>query len=78
MRTMIRKIGNSRGVLIPAAMLAQCGIGEEVELKLDRQRIVIEPVLPSRKGWFDGYCAQGDTDAWAEFLPDADSEEWEW
>ncbi|MBS0510356.1 MAG: hypothetical protein JSR42_04095 [Proteobacteria bacterium] len=78
MRTTIRKIGNSRGVLIPATMLAECGIGEDVELKLDGQRIVIEPVVTSRKGWFDGYLEQGDTDAWAELLPDADSEEWEW
>lgn len=78
MRTAVRKIGNSRGVLIPAALLTECGITNEVELRLDGTRIVIEPVKPAREGWFDGYRAKADADAWEGLPADADSGEWEW
>ncbi|MCX5876142.1 MAG: AbrB/MazE/SpoVT family DNA-binding domain-containing protein [Deltaproteobacteria bacterium] len=33
MQTTLRKVGNSRGVLIPAAFLAACGIGTEIEMR---------------------------------------------
>lgn len=78
MRTTLRKIGNSRGVLIPAALLAECGIIDEIELRLEGARIVIEPVKAPRAGWFDGYRAEEDADAWEGLPPDADSGEWEW
>lgn len=78
MRTTLRKIGNSRGVLIPAPLLAECGITDEIDLRLEGAKIVIEPVRPSRPGWYDGYCAEGDTDAWAGLSPEADSGEWVW
>jgi antitoxin MazE len=78
MRTTLRKIGNSRGVLIPAALLAECGIADEIELRLEGTRIVIEPVEPSRAGWFDGYRPEEDEAAWPELDPEADSGEWQW
>ncbi|MFN4063686.1 hypothetical protein GO613_03890 [Azoarcus communis] len=78
MRTTVRKIGNSRGILIPAPLLAECGIADEVEMRLDGARIVIEPVQPSRTGWFDHYRAEADTDAWGTLPVDADAGEWEW
>lgn len=78
MRTPLRKIGNSRGVLIPAALLVECGILDEVEMRLEGARIVIEAAKPSRDGWFDGYRAGEDVDAWDGLPPGADSGEWEW
>jgi antitoxin MazE len=78
MRTTLRKIGNSRGVLIPAALLAECGISDEIELRLEGTRIVIEPVKAPRAGWFDGYRPEDDTDAWEGLPPEAGSGEWEW
>jgi len=44
MRTVLRKVGNSRGVLIPAAFLAECGVGSEIEMRQEGRAIVIEPV----------------------------------
>ena len=34
---------------------------------------------PGRVGWFDGYCAEDDDDAWAGFSPEEekDGELWE-
>ena len=78
MRTTLRKIGNSRGILIPASFLAQFDITDEVELRLEGARIVIEPVKPSRAGWFDGYRPEEDEDAWPETELDTDNEEWQW
>ena len=78
MRTSLRKIGNSRGVLIPAPLLAECGITDEIELRLEGTKIIIEPVAAPRAGWFDGYAPEADVDAWEGLPPDADSEEWSW
>ena len=78
MRTTLRKIGNSNGVLIPAPLLAECGITDEIELHLEGMKIVIEAARPTRAGWFDGYRAQDDVDAWGSLPPDSDSGEWEW
>jgi antitoxin MazE len=49
----MRKIGNSPGVLIAAALRAECGIRDEIELRLEGTRIVIEPVSRGRTGWPD-------------------------
>ncbi|MFW5724049.1 MAG: AbrB/MazE/SpoVT family DNA-binding domain-containing protein [Halochromatium sp.] len=78
MRTTLRRIGNSRGVIIPAALLNECGLSETVELRLDGSRLVIEPVKHRREDWFQGYDAAQDGDAWDDLPPDADAVDWEW
>ncbi len=78
MRVTIRKIGNSRGVIIPAAYLREIGLENEVELTLKEGTIVIEPVRPTpREGWFDDYQAEEDEDAWAGYVSDED-DDWAW
>jgi len=46
MKTAIRKFGNSKGTIIPAALLRQLklDINDEVDAKVENGRIVIEPV----------------------------------
>jgi antitoxin MazE len=80
MRTILRKIGNSRGVLIPAALLAACDIKEEIEMRVENNRLIIESVTPQlRQGWFDGYQAEGDTDAWVKLKETpVEQDEWAW
>ena len=78
MRTHLRKIGNSRGVIIPAALLKECGIDDELELSLEEGALVIKPIKPKREGWFDGYSESQDDNVWQELTPAADSDEWEW
>ncbi|MGD9020938.1 MAG: hypothetical protein PVF46_04020 [Lysobacterales bacterium] len=77
MRSTLRRIGNSRGVLLPASLLAACEIEHEIELSLDGKRIVIEPVGEPRSGWFDDYRAEEDRDAWEGFV-EADDEDGDW
>ena len=57
MHTTLRKIGNSRGVIIPAALLNACGLIETVDLRLEGSRLVIEAVKTPRADWFQGYDA---------------------
>lgn len=79
MKTHLRRIGNSKGVILPAALLAQSGLGDDIELTAEAGRIVITPAVPNRQSWFDGYHAEDDEDAFAELaVTDADSREWEW
>lgn len=78
MRSTLRKIGNSRGVLIPAALLAECGISDQVNMRVEGNSIVIEPLREPREGWFPTPQSAEDVDAWADLPADADSEDWAW
>lgn len=78
MRTSLRKIGNSRGIIIPAALLVAAEIGEEVELRQEAGRLVIEAVKAPRTGWFDGYQPEHDVDVWADLPVDEGTDEWIW
>ena len=79
MKSTIRKIGNSRGVLIPASFLAACKIENEIELLLEDKRIVIVPVHTPRAGWFEGYSPRSNEGVWSEFVEvEGEDEEWEW
>jgi len=87
MLTSMRQIGNSRGVLIPAAFLASCQIEDQVDMQLQNGQIVIKPVRRKlRDGWFVAAAAPSkavlaqeasDAQAWADALV-ADDSEWVW
>ena len=81
MRAVIRKLGNSSGVIIPKFMLAEMGIaaGDQVELSLEEGRIAIAPVKRRpREGWAEAFGEipdLGDDDlAWLEFGNDDDAD----
>ncbi len=38
MKTPLRKVGNSFGVILPRAMLAQAALTDEVEMKVEKGR----------------------------------------
>lgn len=79
MRTHLRKIGNSKGVLIPAAMLAELGVSDEVEIHLEGQRLVVEPIKQPRRQWFNGYDASRDDAVWEDLVEvEAGEDEWQW
>ena len=46
METVIRKYGNSKGVIIPAALLKELAldVNEKIDVKAENGRIIIEPV----------------------------------
>ncbi len=85
MLTAMRQIGNSKGVLIPAAFLASCQIKDQVDIQLQDGQIVIKPVHRTlREGWFSQAASvqattqeHAENQAWAN-APLADDSEWVW
>lgn len=78
MRCHLRQIGNSRGIIIPAALLEACELGEEINLRIEGKTLVIEALQSPRSGWFDGYQQEIDTDEWESFPVDDENTEWVW
>jgi antitoxin MazE len=82
-KTCIIKIGNSQGIRIPKLLLDQTDIGNEVELEVQEDRIVIRSSKSSRDGWeaqFKNMAEQGDDSLLDESvqLTSWDEEGWEW
>jgi antitoxin MazE len=81
-RSKIVKIGNSHGVRIPRAVLEQAGLKDEVEMRVEENRLIIQASRQPRQGWEEQFAVmaeQGD-DAWIdETLPTQwDEDEWTW
>lgn len=51
----IVKIGNSKGIRLPLAVLKQCGIDSKVELEIKDNCIIIKPVIAPRQGWAEAF-----------------------
>ncbi len=84
MRARIVRIGNSRGIRLPKALLDECQLGEVVDLAVEDGVLVVRPVITARAGWDDAFAAMaqaGDDvllDADAPAATDWDASEWEW
>ena len=83
-KTRIIKIGNSQGIRIPKLLLEQTNLGEEVELELQRDQIVVRPAHNARHNWEDEFKAmaeRGDDkllDGDVVIPTVWDDKEWEW
>src|SRR3954471_15750590 len=83
MKTKIIAIGNSQGIRIPKPFLEQTGLGDEVELEVRADELVIRSAKKTRAGWdalFAKMSVAGDdvlldTDVLNERW---DEEEWTW
>jgi antitoxin MazE len=84
MKTNIVRIGNSRGIRIPKAVLEQCHLEDEVELEVRDDHLEVRPATKPRSGWAEAFRRmheQGD-----DALLDKESSlptrwertEWEW
>ena len=81
MLTNIIKIGNSKGVRIPAYALKKCNITEKVDLEIVEGKIILIPIDKPRKGWdekFKSMNANGDDILLIDDTLDADLENWKW
>ena len=50
-RSRIIRIGNSRGIRVPKALLDQAQLAEDVELHAEPGRLVVRAVRRTRAGW---------------------------
>ena len=84
MKSKIVKIGNSRGVRIPKPLIEETGLGDEVEILVEGNRLIIAPADRPRSGWrtafqkmaqmADDVLVDGDVQVETEWEKD----EWEW
>ncbi len=84
MKINVVRIGNSRGIRIPKAVLEQCRLGQTVELEVKKDHLVVRPAGRPRSGWEDAFhrMARQEDDALLDrdsFTPTQwDKTEWEW
>ena len=79
MKTTIRRMGNSQGVIIPKPLLAQVGLEGEAEMVVEKGAIVIrKPKTLAREGWAQASkrigASRGTALAWPEFANEADAD----
>jgi len=60
MRARLIKIGNSQGLRIPKPILEQTGIMDDVEIEVEKNRIIIRPVKNARAGWDEAFKTMGE------------------
>jgi antitoxin MazE len=81
-RSKVVKIGNSRGIRIPRAILEQAGLTGDVEMKVEGNQLIIQASRLPRQGWEERFAAmaeQGDDRLLDEISPSSwDEEEWTW
>ena len=75
------RIGNSRGVRIPKALIAEAGLGEDIELTVRDGAVVVRAANRPRVGWAEAAALmveRGD----GEWIPSAPTAfelgEWGW
>ncbi len=84
MKVNLVKIGNSRGIRIPKPVIEQCGFGEEVEMVVQNNELVIRSSSSVREGWSTAFARMAEyredelLDRVAEAPTGWDEEEWEW
>ena len=83
MRAEIIRIGNSRGLRIPKAVLEQCGMKTTVDLKVKDHSLIVTPYEEVRAGWEK--CFQLMAENKDDTLLDGnslsnswDEDEWQW
>jgi len=83
-KSRIIKMGNSQGVRIPKPILEQLALGEEVELSVRGDQLVIRPGKRPRAGWdeqFQRMAEHGDDrllDEEAMNSTQWDKDDWQW
>ena len=86
MRSNIRKIGNSKGVVIPPAFLSELHLEKDssIDIELSSEGILIKPIKNPREGWeaaFSNAIKNGETpdsDLYDGLSNEFDDTEWKW
>lgn len=58
MHAQVISIGNSKGIRLPATLLRQCNIHNEVELVAGKDEIIIRPVLKAARCDWERHFAE--------------------
>lgn len=83
MKSTIRNIGNSKGIILPQNILKECAIEYEVNIEVKDNTIVISPLeAQKRKGWAEAFqemAKNGDDELIIpDVFEDEDFSDWTW
>lgn len=82
MKARIISIGNSKGIIIPSALMKQLSLEEDVEMEVENGALVVRPTKASRAGWEEQIqraMQKGKSEkALPDFFNDENLEEWTW
>lgn len=83
MKSTIRNIGNSKGIILPQNILKECQIEYEVNVEVRDKTIIISPVEEQkRKGWAEAFqemAKNGDDElVIPDVFEDEDFSDWTW
>jgi len=84
MKVQIIRIGNSRGIRIPKAVIEQCQFDNEVDLEVSDQKLIISSAEHPRANWDNQFRTLADNQDDRLLISDSnstttwDTEEWEW
>lgn len=63
METKITNIGNSKGIIIPKAIIEQCGLTDRINLEVKDNCLIISPKVDNlRQGWEAAIMAAGESE----------------
>ena len=79
MKSVLVKIGNSRGIRLPKALIDDAGLTGEVDIHAEPGLITVRPVDSPRKGWAEAAAMKQPGGLLEEPTPtEFDENEWEW
>lgn len=82
MRIRLVSIGNSQGIRIPKPLIEEAGLTTEVEVRVEKDSLVVRSARKAREGWAEAFKAVADAGEDElldpETLTDWDESEWEW
>jgi antitoxin MazE len=77
MKSDLQRIGNSRGIVIPKAILDKCGFDRQVDMRLEGNKLILSPARSAREGWSEAFERATKAEPDAPLLPDHLSEQWD-
>ncbi|HXB27097.1 MAG TPA: AbrB/MazE/SpoVT family DNA-binding domain-containing protein [Gemmatimonadaceae bacterium] len=82
MRSRIVRIGNSKGIRIPKALLEEAQLKDEVDITVENGALVVRPVRRVREGWAEAARQAheaGEDVLLDEYTPlESDDTDWVW
>ncbi|WP_075996069.1 AbrB/MazE/SpoVT family DNA-binding domain-containing protein [Salaquimonas pukyongi] len=82
MKVDIIKIGNSKGIRIPKALIDTLGLEEAVEIEIVEGKIVLSPLTKVRENWEEAFRADPPAKDEGLLMGEAPNEfdhsEWQW
>jgi len=79
MELSLRKIGNSKGLIIPSNLLKETGIKDRINVRIEDNALIIEARKQPREGWEDAIKRLGAPEPIRADFPNIfDDEDWTW